>query len=260
MILKMLVVAVFLMASVSASNVVCTIVDDKVLVEVELSDGDNVFLPAEYSLLERDGNKVSFISREFIRKDGDFIFALPIIINGSYDLEVVLPSGFFLSQLNNNNENFSGLVYPKNYELSSDGKSIILKWNDINEEVVVFYNKEAASYFWFFGLSFLVFILGFIFWIYEKRRFNLELDKLMEKVKKKGESRVEVSYNLFGEEKRIVDFLNENGTSWMKEIIKGLGISKVMATRKVRSLVEKGIVEKKSFGREARIKLKKKVS
>ena len=41
----------------------------------------------------------------------------------------------------------------------------------------------------------------------------------------------------------------------MKELVRELGISKVMATRKVRSLVEKGIVEKENFGKENRIRI-----
>ena len=128
-----------LMGTVSASSVICTIVEDKVLVEIALSDGASVILPEEYSLLEESGREISFISRDFLKKDGEQIFVLPRVVDLAYDLRVYLPQNYILA---------GDLVYPKNYEISSDGTSIILDWRGVSEEVVVFYEGIDNSYFW----------------------------------------------------------------------------------------------------------------
>lgn len=245
-----LLVFVFLIGWVSASSVTCVIVDNKVLVEMSLSEGDDVVLPGDYSLLEREGSKVSFISRDFIKRDGEWIFVFPVVVTGVYDLEVYLPSGYVLAD---------DLVYPKGYEISSDGRSIILRWEDVSEEVIVFYEGVESSYFWFWIVIFGLVILGLGFWVLEKRKFFRELERLREvgEVREREKRKGMVSHNLFGDEKRVVEFLMKRKSCWMKDLVRELGMSKVMCTRKVRSLVEKGIVEKESFGRENKIRLKK---
>jgi hypothetical protein len=246
--IEILFILVFVMAGVSASSVTCTIIDEKVLVDVSLSDGASVILPEEYSLLERDGSDINFISKDWIREDKEWILVLPRIVDSAYDLKVVLPSGYVLSD---------GLIYPRGYELMSDGKSIILRWNDISEEVIVFYESAGESYYLFWVGIFCLIVVGFLFWEFEKRRFSRELERLKREARDKGrvEKKVNVSRNLFGEEKRIVELLMERKSCWMKELVRELGISKVMCTRKVRSLIEKGIVVKEKFGREAKLSL-----
>ena len=54
------------------------------------------------------------------------------------------------------------------------------------------------------------------------------------------------------------EFLIERKSCWMKDLVRELEMSKVMATRKVRVLVEKGLVKKEEFGREAKISLEDK--
>ncbi len=247
-------ILVFVMTGVSASSVTCTIIEDKVLVDISLSDGDDVILPEEYSLLERDGDDVSFISRDWIRKDGGWILVLPRVVDSAYNLKIVLPSGYVLSSIGDaSNE----LVYPSGYSIGSDGKSIILKWNDVYEEVIVFYEGAENSYYLFWVGIFCLIVVGFLFWKIKEKRFSKELERLKRESqdKKKVEKRVNVSRNLFGEEKRIVELLMERKSCWMKELVRELGISKVMVSRKVRSLIEKGIVVKEKFGREAKISL-----
>ena len=250
MIGKILASLVFLLGIVSASSVTCVIVDDKVLVDVLLTDGADVILPEEHSLLENNGERVSFISRDWIRKNGEWIFVLPVVVTGGYDLEVVLPSGYVLSD---------GLVYPRGYNIGSDGKSIILEWEDISEEVIVFYEGNESSYAWVFVLVVLLIGAGFLLHAFEKRKFSLELDRLKEenRAKKRVVRKDNITRNLFGNEKRIVELLVERKRCWMKEIVSELGLSKVMVTRKIRSLKEKGIVSAEKMGREMRIELVK---
>jgi len=242
---------IFLIGFVSASSVTCVIVEDRVLVDVTLSEGANVILPEEYSLLERNGNEVSFISRDFLRNDGEWIFVLPRVVDSIYDLKVYLPYNYILSD---------ELVYPKGYEISSDGKSIILSWDDLGEdEVIVFYEGDEDSNFGFWVLGLLLVFLGFGAWVLERKKGARIVKEMKGRVRRKIKvSKKElVSKNLFGDEKAIVEFLMERKSCWMKELVKELGVSKVRVSRKVRSLVEKGLVEKESFGRENRIRLVK---
>jgi len=217
---------------------------------VFLDDGASVILPEEYSLLEKNGNEVSFISEDYLRKDGEWIFVLPRVVDSDYDLEVILPSGFVLSD---------GLVYPRDYDVGSDGRSIILKWENVSEEVVVFYEGIESSYAWVFVLVALLVVAGFLFHVFEKRKFSLELERLKREVqiKKRNIKKANITRNLFGEEKRIVELLIKRKSCWMKDIVSVLGLSKVMVTRKVRSLREKGIVSVEKMGREMRIALRK---
>lgn len=67
----------------------------------------------------------------------------------------------------------------------------------------------------------------------------------------------EVTRNLLGEEKQIVEYLmdKKGKECWTKEMVHDLGISKVRLSRRLRNLVQKGLVEKIPYGNENRIKL-----
>jgi uncharacterized membrane protein len=261
--IAILFVFVFLIGAVSAStldiqnqtgrvSVTCLILDEEVLVEISLTDGDDFVLPEEYSSFERSEDRVSFVSSDFLRKDGEWIFVFPVVVNSSYDLRVHLPEGFVLKD---------GLVYPRGYEISSDGRNIILSWEEVFDEVIIFYEGTGNSYAWILFVIFalILLVLGLGFSKFQKKKFLSELERLKKDAKNKGKISQETLAlkNLFGEEKRIVEFLMKNKSCWMKELVNELGISKVMATRKVRSLVEKGIVKKENFGKENRLRLNK---
>ncbi len=249
--IRVLIVFVLLMGSVSASSVSCMIVDKKVLIDIDLDVGSTFILPEEYSSLEKHGSHINFISEDFLRKDNEWIFVLPKIIDSVYDLEVYLPKNHVL---------VDDLVYPKGYKISSDGKNIILNWDEIDDEAIVFYEGVKNSYFWFWLVFCILVFLVICFFVYEKKRFCKELDRLKKeaKIKNKEIKKNIVCKNLFGDEKNIVEFLVKRNNCWMKELVRELGLSKVRMSRKIRSLCEKGIVEKESFGRESRIRLVKK--
>jgi len=173
--MKGLLVFVLLIGFVSGSSVTCTIVDgghagmlpddSRVLVEIEASDGASVILPDGYSLLEENDQRTSFISKKILKKSGgEWIFVLPRVVDSDYDLKVYLPENYILS---------GELVYPKNYDISSDGRSIILDWEGLSDdEVVVFYEGVKTSYFWIW--FFIVFLIGFgVFYSRrEKKKFS----------------------------------------------------------------------------------------
>jgi len=70
-------------------------------------------------------------------------------------LRVILPSGFTLSD---------GLVYPKNYEIESDGKSIILKWDSVDEEVIIFYEGPRDFSYIYLTTIFSIILASILFW------------------------------------------------------------------------------------------------
>lgn len=241
---------VFLSGMASASSVIGTIVDDKILIEIDLSDGASVIFPEKYSLLEENGNHISFISKDVLNKNSEWILVLPRVVDSAYDLKIYLPRGHIL---------VNDLVYPKDYNLSSDGTSIILNWKDFNEEeTLIFYESVEESSFWFWVIILYLILIGF--WVFgvQKKKFFRELERLKSEAKNKNKisKDVLITRNLFGEEKRIVEFLKERKSCWTKELVRELGISKVMASRKIRSLVEKGIIEKENFRKENKISLK----
>jgi len=77
------------------------------------------------------------------------------------------------------------------------------------------------------------------------------------KKKQKKKAKKEISKNLYGDEKKIIDYLADKKECWTKEMVKDLEIPKVRLSRKLRSLQEKGLVEKEPHGNENRIKLVK---
>ena len=249
-------VFIFLASSVFASSVTCTLSDDKVFVEVEIDDGVEIIFPEEYSLLENNDGVMSFFSRDYIRKSGhEMVFIFPKIIDSVYDLSVYLPKNYILSD---------SLVYPKGYELSTNGRNIILDWDSFAEdEVVVFYEGNLDSNFLFYIIF--VFLIGLASWAFyfqwgkfRKKMFEIKSKSNRFASKLKQTKKKNVTRNLFGDEKAIVDYLltKKNKECRTKELTKEIGISKVRLSRKVRSLVKKGLVEKEKLGNENKISLK----
>jgi len=63
-----LILILFFMNGVLASEVICTIANDKVLVEIA---GDEKIIDDDSFNLEKRDNGISFISKEFIKYDGE---------------------------------------------------------------------------------------------------------------------------------------------------------------------------------------------
>jgi len=262
-------VLVFLVSCVSASDVTYTIVGDKVLVDISSEDSGVIFLPEDYSMLEVGGEyeligdelfleegEVSFISEDYAKKiNGEWLFVSPVVVSLVSDVRLYLPQGYVLSD---------GLVYPKDYVVSSDGQNIILEWKDFDsEEIVVFYKGVSDSDLVYYFVIGVLILVGMGVLYLERKKFMRKIKKI-QKVRKKAEVKLKkskksvVTKNLFGDEKEIVEYLlgRKGKSCWTKELVKELGISKVRLSRKIRSLVEKGLVEREKFGNENRISLR----
>ncbi len=103
--------------------------------------------------------------------------------------------------------------------------------------------------------------VGIIFY-FQKKKFKKKINWVRErqdKARRKliNSKKVSVTKNLFGDEKKIVEYLllKKGKSSWTKELVKELEISKVRLSRKLRSLSEKELIKKEPYGNENKISL-----
>ena len=85
-------------------------------------------------------------------------------------------------------------------------------------------------------------------------------EKVMSKFKKVTPAeKQKMLRNLYEDEKKIINFLLEQKDyeCWTKELMRGVDISKVKLSRKLRSLEQKGLIKKIPYGNENRIRLVK---
>ena len=198
--------------------------------------------------------KIKYITKTLIDKSQNkYFFLLEAQFNKTADIEISLPEAAVLSD--------PGIIFPKNAEITSDGKRIILKFSDFDDEqILVAYKFVAKSNSALYLIGGLFFIALLVFYLVEKKKLKKEIERLKTKVQKKAEKKEEkLTQNLFEDEKKIVGYLLEkkNNESWTKELLKDLGISKVKLSRKLRSLEQKGIIKKIPYGNENIIRLLK---
>ena len=270
---------IFLLSFASAISYNVDIYDGSALVEIDFEDVYNLEfeLPydarvfetnvdnyelidfEEYKLLRvnrADDLKISYITNSIIDETSSrSFFIFKNNFDEKLDVSLIIPEGAILGDL----------IIPDANEIITDGKRIILKWNDFSEEeIVVDYNfiKERND-FWI--CVFIILLIAFIlFYLYKSRKLKKQIKKYKQKnktVRKKTRERRKKDYtrNLFGEEKKIIEYLlNKKGNeSWTKELARELEISKVRLSRRLRSLEQKQLIEKIPYGNENRIKLLK---
>jgi uncharacterized membrane protein len=196
--------------------------------------------------------QVSYITNSVIDKSSNKnYFVLNNNFNGSINFTLALPEGAVLENL----------IFPDYDSITTDGKKIILKWEDFDsEEIVVSYkNAKGSDSFWFYFLMLLIIIFS-VFYVYQAKKFKRRMIQLkVQTHKSKDEKKKDVTRNLFGEEKKIIEYLldKKGHACWTKEIVRELGISKVRLSRKLRNLKQKDLIEKIPHGNENRIKLLK---
>ncbi|MEM4181537.1 MAG: hypothetical protein QXX68_00010 [Candidatus Pacearchaeota archaeon] len=176
-------------------------------------------------------------------KEG-FFFLKKVKFNDNYDYAevwLILDYGYFLSDFG---------INPSNYELSTDGRLIKVKWVFENikkgEEKTFFAilerTKEENDFpYILISIFFLLFLIAVIsaYLIYKNRKKDLKIF-------------------LLDEEKRIIDFLKkcDRNECWQKNIQKELNFSKAKLSRLIRNLEARGIIKKIPFGNTNKIVLK----
>jgi len=278
--MALLIIGVIFLNMISAATYKAEIFENKALVEINFGYVNNFEfkLPYDtrvfeintenYKLIDLEDHKIlevtkasnleiSYITNSMIDKTSKRNF---FIFNNYFNEEVEsvalsLPEGAILGDL----------VVPDPDDIFTDGKRIILEWNNFSdEEIIVDYNfVKEHNYFWTYFLIILIVIL-LIFYFYKSRKLKKQVKILRQKsksVKRKSQKKREkdITRNLFGEEKKIIEYLlgKKKHQSWTKELVRELEISKVRLSRRLRNLEQKELIEKIPYGNENRIKLLK---
>lgn len=193
---------------------------------------------------------LKYITSSFIEKSSDdtfFILDLSNLSSNKKDITVKLPEKAVLKY---NLESLEQSVIPKTDKVFTDGKRIIIKWDETDLKyagsLLIIYNQENNNNLIWFALTFiLIIVFIFVFNKFFKNKF-LKKDK-------------ELTRNLFDEEKKIVAILikAKNNELWQKQLELESGISKVRLSRRLRNLEQKGLIEKILYGNTNKIRLKR---
>ncbi|MBD3246991.1 hypothetical protein GF378_00010 [Candidatus Pacearchaeota archaeon] len=251
-----------------------TLVEDKALVQIDFGNVSNLKyeLPYDARTIESKQNfsleknvlqveesenfSLSYITESVIEKTSNRnFFILKNKFEQPMNLKLILPEKAILDDRN--------ILSPNPDFISTDGRRIILKWNSLNaEEIVVTYEPEQQINIFWIIIAPLI-LLGII--LYQSIALKKKVKKLKKKKKisakrRKTRKKKNMTRNLYGEEKEIVEYLlgRKKNESWTKEIVRDLGISKVRLSRKLRKLQQKDLIEKIPHGNENRIRLLKK--
>lgn len=206
--------------------------------EYELEDLGNYYL---LKINSAENLSVKYITESMIDKvKNKFYFTSKNYLGDSQKVKLVLPESAVLVQ--------EGIVFPEPDSISSDGRSIILEWDDYNDEQIVINYEFVKDNIFIFYIIILILILFFIgYLIFQK------------KIKGKPKKHKDLTRNLFEDEKKIIEYLlDKKDEVWTKEILKDLSISKIKLSRKLRSLEQKELIKKIPYGNENKIKLIKK--
>jgi DNA-binding MarR family transcriptional regulator len=268
---------VLLFGVVSAGNhlgVTYSLIGDKALVEINFGEVNNLEFKLPYDIKTFESNtnyeivdfndykilkvnysgdlSINYITRSVIDKSSNRNY---FILNNNFanpiNFVLSLPEGAVLEDL----------MFPNPDVITTDGRNIILKWDNFDaEEIVVSYdNIKEPNNLWFY-LAIVLIIAFSIFYVYQAKNIKRKIIQIKSKVQRSNEDKKkDVIRNLFREEKKIVEYLfDKKGHScWTKEMVRDLDISKVRLSRKLRNLVQKGLVEKVPYGNENKIKLLK---
>jgi uncharacterized membrane protein len=199
------------------------------------------------SMVDVSGNKYYFVAKNFLKIKNQ-------------DIKLYLEEGYFLVE--------DGLLSPSATDVDSDGRRILITWNNFNaEQIAVAYEKPSDNNWIVYLAVFVLLGFGLGFYFFMKRKFKKEVQKIKSElvVKKTNEEKKEelkqgLTKNLFEDEKKIIEYLltKKDNECWTKEILHDLDISKVKLSRKLRSLEQKELIKRLPYGNENRIRLIKK--
>ncbi|MFH1683188.1 MAG: hypothetical protein ABIA37_05330 [Candidatus Woesearchaeota archaeon] len=244
------------------------IVYDQVLVKLDLTLDQSVsefiwILPADaaavevpgldFELVEQDTHlalqirnktfsqiQIKYMTKSLLEKTKDEFFILDLgdIATEKKKITLLLPEKAVLKYTL---ESSQSAVIPKADQVSTDGKRIILSWKDLEENaiLVIFNRDEYFDSWWVFLLIFAV-LAAIGLYLYYKRP---------------QKEAAGLTQNLFGEEKKLVELLFQEGEMWQKQLELKSGLSKVKLSRRLRNLEQKGLIKKIPYGNTNKIRL-----
>ncbi len=201
-------------------------------------------------------DKVAFTysTSSVLEKTGDSFFILDLAGIGAANkfVTVRLPSGATLKYALDSQQS---AVIPKTGSVMTDGKRIIIRWNETSlasgDTVLVIY-KESGKFNPAVAAAAVVLLLGGAAAVFYRR------NKSVAEKEKTPSGTYGLTRNLFEDEKKIVELLLTAGEEgmWQKKLEIKSGISKVKLSRKLRSLDQKGLIEKIPYGNANKIRLR----
>lgn len=201
---------------------------------------------------ESENVSISYLTSSMIDKSkGGYYFTAIADLNDSQNVKLTLPEKAILVK--------QGIVSPKASSITSDGRSIILIWENFDSNQIVVKYEFVKNNSWIGYLLLLILVLGLISYsLIQRKSFKKKLLKSSKKSKTSSKNKKRaLTKNLFEDEKRIVEYLldKKGKEAWTKEIFKDLNITKVKLSRKLRSLEQKEIIKKIPYGNENKIRL-----
>ena len=215
--------------------------------KIEKNELYDIVIQKQVSKGERHKIILKFDIKGLVEQTGDkYIFSLKYELDSSFEnLGVVakLPDGFVLADI-------ESAVSPGNYKIETDGREIIIKWDDINpigeQSFIIVYERgisRSISYLWIIMLVILALLIAGFFIL---------------RIRHKKEKKEIVSGVLSQDEKKIVDMIEKGNEVAQKDVVKETGFSKAKVSKIVRRLEEMGIVEKKPWMATNKLRLKNK--
>jgi hypothetical protein len=202
---------------------------------------------------------LKFHSEDFIQNHlSGSTLKLELPITTSY-VQVKLPKSSSISNISYDPIR-SLPVYPPFGNITFDGERYTLFWGpeDLLENNLIFvdYTVDRTWIYYLLGVGIILFFALFAFVLFKMLGHK-------KKVKNKNDTPKQtenlLKTNLPNEEKTIIDILlsgPKDGT-WQKQLQLQTGLSKVMLSRKLRSLEEKGIIQRIPIGNSNKIHLNK---
>ncbi len=231
-------------------------------------DFDSLQINSEYSLKEFSNYylikinsstnlSIIYITQSMVDKSEDKnYFVSKNYLNNPQKIKIVLPEFAVLSE--------DGLLFPEPDEISSDGRSIILKWENYNEkQIVVDYEFAEKNNFVFYIIILIIVLSFFSYLIFQRKIFKKKIEKIR-KISKKSkkinsEKKLEkIEEHLMESEKTIINELKkaEKNQMWQKQLQTGTGFSKAKLSRVIRNLESRNLIQKIPYGNTNKIKLK----
>jgi DNA-binding MarR family transcriptional regulator len=270
------------LATASSYDAVFNQVNNKVLAEynIKLNSTEEIILKipndaraissnANYSF---EGDKLSIHAKDirlsYISEDlldsfgGGYYFVHEIKFNRDFDeasIRIALQEGNFVNK---------DKIFPKNYEIGTDGRQIFVNWQLKNVKagesmpVFVMIEKGGEDNWTIVWISVMAAAAaGAIYYLYKKqiKKTGETTEKTKKTNAKRAESRAgEIERYLMESEKKVIDELKnaDRGEMWQKQIQAATGFSKAKLSRLVRNLEARHLVEKIPFGNTNKIRIK----
>ncbi len=189
------------------------------------------------SMISKSKNRYSFVSRNYLNK--------------MQNVRLVLPESAVILE--------DGLVFPEPDLISSDGRSIILTWNDYNEkQIIVDYEFLKDKKFIQYSIILIIIIIFALYLILQRKIFKRKIKKLKGKNKKTNTKSEAIEEHLIESEKAIISELkkSEKNQLWQKHLQTKTGFSKAKLSRVIRNLESRNLIQKIPMGNTNKIKLK----